>query len=353
MNETPKVDPKQLNEVAVFKHDRQLLGCRFSPCGEFVFAAGVDNNVHRWHLETGAHTMFAGHGSWIGSLDFHPDKQRMFSADYVGTVHCWRYADNDPKPLWSIKDAHASSIRSVVASLNGKTIATAGHDQLARVWSAKDGSQLHEFAGHQSPIFTSAFHPDGTGLVTAEQFGVVKHWDVESGKHVRDIDASTLWTDASLSGGAHTCGIRDTRFIQDGKTLACAGLTELKDGDRRGGNATVVLLDWETGKQVKTFVAKGAGYVERFVFHSDSLSMAACLTQENGSLQFWNGAAAEPITQVKSPCRDMDLHPDGLRIAVCEWVRHGKVGNNPSTDEPQKFEPHHGAVRIHSLSAAS
>lgn len=353
MNETPKVDPKQMTEVAEFKHDRQLLGCRFSPCGKFVFAMGVDNNVHRWELESAKHTSLVGHSSWIGRVDFHPDGKQMFSADYVGTVHCWRYADDDLKPLWSIENAHASSIRSVVASPNGKTIATSGHDQMVRVWSATDGTKLHEFPGHESPIFTSAFHPDGNTLVTAEQFGVVKQWDVASGKHVRDLDVSLLWTDASLNGGAHTCGIRDVRFLPDGKTLACSGLTELKDGDRRGGNATVVLIDWATGKQSKMLTAKGAGYAERFVYHSPELSMAACLTQENGSLQFWNGAGEAPITQVKAPCRDMDLHPDGIRIAVCEWVRHGKVGNNPSTDEPEEFQPHHGAIRVHSLAAKS
>ncbi len=348
MNDSPNFDPKQMSEVAVLEHDRQLLSCRFSPCGKFVFAGGMDHHIHRWELVTSKHTSIEGHSSWIGSLDFHSDGERMLSADYVGAINCWQYANENPKPTWTRKDAHASAIRSLVVSPNGNVVATSGHDMIVRAWSAESGKPLWESPGHSSPVFSSVFHPDGNSVVTAEQFGIVKQWNADTGKHERDLDVSMLWTDASLSGGAHTCGIRDVRFLDNGNVLVCSGLTELKDGDRRGGNATIVFIDWKTAKPTKTLAAKGAGYVERFM-QSDQLSIAACLTQENGSLQFWAGGNETPMAQVKAPCRDLDLHPDGNRIAVCEWAKHGKVGNNPSTDKLEEFEPHHGVIRIHSL----
>lgn len=349
MSPTSTIDPKQIWETSLFKHDRQLLGCRFSPCGEFVFGAGTDNLVHRWHLDSGQHTRIAGHSSWIGAIAFHPDGKRLITADYVGKVHCWNYADADPKAKWSIDAAHPGAIRSLAINPQGKSFATVGHDRGVRVWSTEDGQRIHEFLGHQSPVFCAAFHADGVSLVSAEQFGVVKHWDSLSGKLERDIDASELWQDASLSGGAHSCGIRDIRFDSSGKTLACTGLTSLKDGDRRGGNASILLFDWSNAKRIKLLTAKGAGYAERFAFHSADLSIAACLTQEHGSIQFWNETSPEAFHQFKSNCRDMDVHPDGTRIAVCEYVAHGKAGNNASTDKLEEFQPNHGAIRIHSL----
>jgi WD40 repeat protein len=352
MNDQPIIDPKQVHETQFLEHTRQLLGCRFSPCGRFVFAGGVDNLVHRWELESGQHTAIPSHGSWVAALAFHPDGQRLITSDYIGCLRCWNYADEKPVSVWSLDDAHAAAIRAVSISADGKYIATTGHDRTVRVSSTTDGKALHEFAGHSSPAFAIAFHPDSKSVVSAEQFGVIKHWDVATGKHVRDIDGGALWTDASLNGGAHTCGIRCLRFDATGDVLASGGLTELTDGDRRGGDASILLLNWSDGSRKDLLAAKKAGYVENMVFHPTGAVIAACLTQENGSVQFWQAGNNAPVHQFKAPGRDIDLHPDGERFAVCEWKLHGKAGNNASTEELVPFKSHHGAIRIHSLTPA-
>lgn len=343
------IDPAKVWESQLLKHDRQLLGCRFSPCGTYVFAAAADYAVHRWNLESEAHTALNGHPSWVGGMAFYPDQQRLVTGDYVGTLHCWNYADETPTPVWSVKDAHPSAIRTISVSADGRYVATAGHDSIVRVWSADDGKLVHELKGHGSPVYAGAIHPDGNNLVTAEQHGIVCHWDLAAGKLVRKLDASLLWTDASLNGGAWSSGIRGLTFCDSGDSLACTGITELKDGDRRGGNASILMLDWKVGKRQQLLQAKSAGYAERVVFHPSGDAIAACLTQEFGSIQFWKRDAEQAVHKIKSNCRDIDLHPDGTRIAVAEWEKFGKVGNNPSTKEPVEFSPHHGVIRIHTL----
>ena len=91
MSPQPKsqLDPKQAWECQVMKHDRQLVGSGFSPCGKYAFAGGVDNLVHRWDLATEKRTPLAGHASWIHALAFTPDQKYLVTADYVGGVCCW------------------------------------------------------------------------------------------------------------------------------------------------------------------------------------------------------------------------------------------------------------------------
>lgn len=346
---TSSIDPRQARELLVLRHDRQLLACRFSPCGRFVFAAATDRFVHRWELETGTHTAFDAHLSWVGGLGFHPDGKRLVTADYVGAVHCWNYADAEPKPLWSIAEAHPDSIRTVSISIDGKAVITAGHDGKVRIRSADDGQLLHTLTGHESPVYASTVHPDGQSLVTADQSGGVLHWDIRTGKLLRRLDASILWQDESLSGGARSCGVRGLTFGDDGTTLACSGITELKDGDRRGGNASILMLDWKSGTRRELLQAKGAGYAERTVFAGADLIIAACLTQEFGSIRFWSRETPEAMHSIKSNCRDLDLHPDGERFAVAEWDKNGKAGNNASTKELEEFSSHNGLIRVYSL----
>ncbi len=344
------VEPSQSWESQLFEHDRQLLSCRFSPCGKFVFAGGNDRLVHRWELTTGKKTALAGHASWVEAMAFHPDGKRLLTSDYVGQLRCWVYADDTPKLEWSVETAHQSSIRAVDVSSDDRFVATAGHDQIVRVWSASDGKPVCELTGHESPIFCIAFHPDGKQLVSAEQYGPVKHWDATTGKLVRDLAAAKIfWTDASLSNGAHSCGVRSMTFHESGNVLTCAGITELKDGDRRNGNASILFLDWKDGKRKRIMQAKGAGYVERYVFHPAGYVLASCLGQENGSIQFWQIDKDEAVKSIKAGCRDIDLHPDGERFAVTEWKKNGRVGNNPSTDKEDEYTWHHGVVRIYTM----
>jgi WD40 repeat protein len=345
------IDPKNAWESQAFKHDRQLLGCRISPCGKFVFAAAADQFVHRWNLADEIHTAIPGPTSWVGALAFHPDGKRLVTTDYVGGLRCWNYADAAPKPVWSVDGAHPNAIRALSVSSDGKHIATAGQDHIVRIWSAADGKRVHELTGHGSPIFCMAFHPDGKNLVSVEQHGVARHWDISTGKLVRTLDAGLLFADASLNGGARSCGPRGLAFDEAGDTLACTGLTKISDGDRRGGGATVVLFDWKTGKQTQLLEAKGAGYAERAVFHPAGFVVAACLTQERGTVQFWKSAGGDPVHNLKASCRDLDLHPDGKRFAVAEWERFGKSGNNASTEKLEEFQPNHGIVRIYTLTA--
>ena len=55
-----QIDPTKSWEQQLFQHDRQLIGCAFSPCGKFVFAGGNDKQVYRWDLESEEKTAMAG-----------------------------------------------------------------------------------------------------------------------------------------------------------------------------------------------------------------------------------------------------------------------------------------------------
>lgn len=346
------LDPKKIWECQVLKHDRQLLGCALSPCGKFAVAGGVDNLVHRWDLATEKKTSFAGHSSWIRALTFHPDKKHLVTADYVGQVIGWDYTHPNPKPKWSIKDAHTRYIRSICISRNGKFLVTAGDDRMVRVWNPANGKPIHELAGHEQRVYSTAFHPDGKSFVTGDRHGGVIHWDAASGKKIREIDAGALWTFASLTSGAGGAGVLSMAFDKTGNTLACSGVTQMKDGDRKGGHASVLLFDWKSGKQKRVLAAKGGGFAERAHFHPAGYVIAACLSQDSGSIHFWKPESETPLHFIKAPwkgCRDLALHPDGERIAVAQWERNGKAGNNPSTKKLEEYKWHHGTVRIYNL----
>jgi WD40 repeat protein len=310
-----------------------LIGCRFDPTGRFVFAGSQDNTIQRWELATGKKTTLTGHKSWARGIAFLPGGKTLFTAGYEGRILCWPADAEAPTPLRTI-DAHHGWVRAVAVSPDGKLLASCGNDHRVKLLSTVDGKLVRELTGHTCHVYNVAFHPNGQHLASADLKGVVKHWDLAKGTLVRDLDASALhkYDNTFL---ANIGGIRSMAFSRDGSMLACAGITEVSNAFAGVGKPLVLLFDWATGKRKQGLVPKEnfQGTAWGVVIHPTGF-VAGVGGGNGGALWFWKPEQAQAFFTLKLPnnARDLDLHPDGHRLAV------------PFFD---------GAVRIYDMTAKS
>ena len=348
----PALDPTKAFASKTLKHTRQLTRCRFSPCGQYVVAGGLDNLLHRWELATEKKTELAGHTCWIGALAFHPDGKRLFAVDYHGALLCWPYTEAAPKPLWSVKEAHGGWARAVAVSPDGKLVVTAGDDRIVRVWSADTGKPMRELPGHKGCIFSLAFHPSGLHLVSGDLFGVVKQWECATGKWVRDLDASTLHT-RKEDFLADVGGVRAIAFNADGSRMACSGLTEAESNTFCPGTPAGIVFDWASGKaqlQLRT-KEKADGYINTLRYLPDGTLAGLGEGASGAALWFWKPGAAESFHALKGHSGyEIDLHPDGLRLAAVLFEPLGRGGNGRHA-KPGEYIPNGAVVRIFNLHA--
>jgi WD40 repeat protein len=118
-------------------------------------------------------------------------------------------------------------------------------------------------------------------------------------------------------------------FSPDGRYLACAGITNVSNAFAGVGNPLVVLFDWLTGQRKESLVpAQGfQGVAWAVAFHPAGFIIGAGGGGSGGALWFWKPDQPKAYHTVKLPtaCRDLDLHPDGLRLAVALYDKTLRV----------------------------
>lgn len=319
----PVSNPRGAHVAREFKHERPLLRCAFDPSGTFLFCAGEESPIQRFHVETQEKITLQGHVSWVNGFAFPGDGQTMVSGACDGRLAWWPLEDKDRHEPLEIIQAHDGWIRSIALSPDRQLVASAGNDEKVRVWSGTERKLVQEFPGHKTHVYSVAFHPTKQHLVSADHRGVIKQWDLESGELVRELDASPLYT-FNQGYRAAAGGVRTMDFSPDGRWLVGCGLTDATDTFGQRVRPAVVSIDWDSGE--RKAVLRGQrdefGVCWGVKFHASNRFLAAVSGGRSAKhIYFWRPDQVKPIHAVVLPsaARDLTLHPDGRHLATAHY----------------------------------
>jgi predicted NACHT family NTPase len=156
------------------------------------------------------------------------------SGDMTGSLLMALYADPEAKapgvdPKYAPKDGYASArarlaaaheanrltkrlhgherpVYSAAFSPDGKFIVTGSNDHTAGIWDATTGQPLRTLQGHESWVNSAAFSPDGKFIVTGSVDNTARIWDAETGQPLRTLQG-------------HEGGVASAAFSPDGKFI--------------------------------------------------------------------------------------------------------------------------------------
>ncbi|MHC4879217.1 MAG: WD40 repeat domain-containing protein [Planctomycetota bacterium] len=346
---TAKAEPK---EIQTIEPTQQVCRVRFSPDGSTLFGGGYDAKIHRWDLsgeEAVELPVIKGHRGWVQSIEFGPNGGPLFSVDSWGQLAARSVDDANVELLWNNESAHDGWIHDFSISGDGSRIATVGRDRFTRVWSAEDGAQLFELPRHEHELYRVAIHPDGQSLVTGDLFGTLSHWDLSTGKVVRELKFEKLHYYDRIQD---VPGIFVLRFDQDGETLLCGGGEPTRIQNHQG-IPTLHQIDWASFEVLKTqqFGEAKDGFVFDLARHPDGYFLLATsgnpgagqflLTHPDGDEAFFK------YTKL-SNCHSVSLHPDGTRAVVSATNRRSQ-GNGAVRDEDGNYVGNTSPLHVFAL----
>lgn len=264
-------------------------------------------------------------GGYVTGLALAADQSRLVSGAYDRQLIWWDAASR--KPVHAVANAHAKWIRKVVASPDGKLIASVADDMVCRLWDGYSGALLAELRGHEaetphhypSMLFTCAFSADGSRLATADKTGRLVVWDVPSQQSIATLDASCMYTWDPKQRRHSIGGVRSLAFSPDGRMLAAGGIGQIGNIDHLGANARFRLFDWEKGETLAEIESpEFKGLVERLAFHPQGQWLLGCGGDHGGFAIVIDPATRKIAYEGKAPfhVHDFALTESSDRIIV-------------------------------------
>ncbi len=323
-------EPSRLKAVKQIDRAGIFFSLARAPGTERVFVGSSDSKVYAVDMsaEKPEWKELAGHESYVmgaalaGSF--------LVTGAYDGKLIWW-----NSETLEAIRkvDAHAKWIRGVIASRDGRFIASVSDDMLCKVWNAQTGELIHTLAGHQpltphhypSMLYACAFSVDARLMATADKVGHVVVWDVASGQQLGAVETPLMYTWDPKQRRHSIGGVRSVAFSVDGRLLAIGGTGQIGNIDHLEALARIEVFDWHANQRTIEHAGdKHKGLVERMEFSPAGDWLVSAGGDHEGFIKFLSLADGKVLHQEKAP---MHVHDFDLNEA-CDTLYaagHGKL----------------------------
>jgi RNA polymerase sigma factor (sigma-70 family) len=208
-------------------------------------------------------------GGGTSLWDLATGKERKLDTDHVAKASGWY-----------------TGTAAVAFAPDGKTLATGGRDGLVKLWDVASGRHLRTLELQYAQVEALAWSRDGRTVASAGRGGMIRLWDAATGKDL-------------CPQPGHVAGVSRVAMSPDGKTAVTAGW------DR-----TVRWWDTATGRELRVVT----GFVNELAVSPDSRTVFASVPE--GRLRTWDLATGRDTTPA-------DL-PDGLRFGALAFTPDGR-----------------------------
>lgn len=283
------------NEIASFKLNDSVNTVVFSPIRDLIATASDDRTARIWHWNQNPPLELerVDHSDFVICIAFSLDGRYLATAGVDGIAKIWD--SKEDRPFANI--THDDQIWDIAFNKDGRYFATASDDGTAKVLDMLSG-QIISYEEHTDVVNAISFSPDGNNIATASDDGTSRIWKADNGKTIAVM--------------AHGNRVYDVAFSSDGNLIATAS----------DDNAARV---WEigSGKEVALFVHNGG--VKRVLFCNDDNYVVTA--SDDGTARVWElGKYLNPRSEIPAHVTQSVMDPIFQRFLPMSFeCKLGKV----------------------------
>ena len=296
-----------------------------------IACVSYDGTVRLWDGKTGKRiNVFRGDSEWVNDVQFSPDGKLIASGTVDGTVKLWERATG--KEIHSLK-GHLSEVNCISFSPDSQIVAAGNYDGSVIFWEVATGRELRALSGNSNSYYPGKsnyyhpkisivyFSPNGQFLVSGDESGVLKLWEVATGKELRNLNKASAITRLST---------KDIAFSSNSRIVAYP----IRDST---DNIKLQLWNIAQNKELRTLSASG-----RWFLSPDGQTIAiidneykSSTVEEQGehkhSVSLWNSLTGKKFKTIRISSEDIDevdFSPDSNLVAI---VAHVKLTRSPNS----------------------
>ena len=95
-------------------------------------------------------------------------------------------------------EGHSWDVYSVAYSPDGTKIISGSYDKTVKIWDANTGECLKTLEGHSSGAYSVAYSPDGTKIISGLSDKTIKIWDANTGQCLKTLEGDA-WLVSSVA----------------------------------------------------------------------------------------------------------------------------------------------------------
>ena len=198
------------------------------------------------------------------------------------------------RPIEIMRRGHDSLVYSVAFSPDGSRIVSGSSDNMIRLWDANTGEPISEpLRGHDGPVNSVAFSPGGGRIVSGSWDNTLRLWDATTGEAIGE----------PLAG--HKSYVISATFSPDGNRIVSGSWDK-----------TLRLWNADTGNPIGEPLRGHESLVYSAAFSPDGNRIIS--GSEDKTLRMWDAktgkAIGEPLHGHKKGVNSIAFSPDGSRI---------------------------------------
>jgi WD40 repeat protein len=323
-------------------HTWWVWAAEFSPDGNRIVTAGQDGKAIVWERQgTGSReqgvesgnqsaapssefqdrsfvqlTEFTGHNGALYTARFSPKGDLVATGGYDNTIMIWNPDEvesidiemrldklPDEKPKHVRLAGHDKPVRSVAFSPNGQLLVSGSEDNSVRLWDVASGESLKALRGHSRAVRSALFSPDGNRVLSGGEDQSVRIWNVGDYEEVRVLHATVF--------SGHEDAVLGARYSRDGQKIVTASR------DR-----TASLWDATSGQPLRRFDEGHEFLISGAAFFPDGKHMAT--GAGDNSVRIWDLTTGTEKLELQSTGRfgTLAVSPDG------NWIATGSQGTD-------------------------
>ncbi|MBY0524758.1 MAG: sigma-70 family RNA polymerase sigma factor [Gemmataceae bacterium] len=258
----------------------------------------------------------------FGAVAFTPDGKHVVAAGSDRSVRFWRVPRCTLLGQAKLPDG-AATINVLAVSPDSKSVAGTGDDKQIRLWELATARERSHFAGHAGKTLAMRFDADGA-LLSVGIDGTLRHWDVDSGKEVKQFRVAIK---DRIAGAA---------LAPDGRTAAVP----------TGEGGKVKLWDTASGRASIECVMS-AGSPDGLAFSADG-KVLATTAHSDQLVHLWDVATGKALNELPGHAngvRALGWSPDGRTVATGgeSWDGSARLWDATNGSQRLVVRPRYGA----------